>query len=464
MYRSEHTREQVGQILKRAKKIFFIGIGGVSMSSLAHISKENGYEVAGSDRSATKVTDELEKAGIKIFCEHSAENVVGCDAVVYTAAIPESNPELMYAKENGIPLIYRADYLGYIMSRYENRIGFSGMHGKSTATSMASHVFLSAGCDPTVVSGAELCELEGGTYRNGSERYFIMEACEYCDSFLSFCPNIAVILNIEMDHPDYFKDLDQIKSSFSRYVKIAEDGYAVVNFDDENVRDAVRDYNGKLVRFGRYGDDLDYKAENVRLDGAYPVFDVIKAGKKLFEVKLAVTGEHNVMNALATICCAEICGIDVESIKKGLESFKGAARRMEYKGSIFDGRASLYEDYAHHPTEIRATLKGAAKLTENTLWCVYQPHTYSRTQELFDEFICSFDGARVIFADIFAAREKNTTGISSADLAKNVDGAVHLESFEMIAEYLKANVKKGDIVIVMGAGDINKLTPMLTEM
>ncbi len=463
MYKSLHTRKEIENILKNSKKIFFIGIGGVSMSSLAHISADNGFCVLGSDRTPSLATAKLEEHGIKIFYGHSAENVKGSDAVVYTAAIPEDNPELVFARENGIPLIYRADYLGYIMSRYENRIGISGMHGKSTATSMSAQVFLSAGADPTVVSGAQMKELEGKAYRTGCDKYFIMEACEYCDSFLSFAPNIAVVLNIEMDHPDYFKDLNHIKKSFGEYLSIADDGYAIVNWDDENVREVTREYRGKLIKFGIKSEGLDFRAENISFEGAYPVFDIVKRGSFIARVKLSVTGEHNIMNALAAAAAADICGIDAQSIKEGLGKYTGAERRMEYKGKICGGKADMYEDYAHHPTEIRATLKGAKMLAGRGLWCVYQPHTYSRTAELFDEFVKSFDGVKTIFADIYAAREINTTKISSEDLAGKVAGALYFDSFEKIAGYLKENVSEGETVIIMGAGDVNKICDLLKE-
>ncbi|MBQ7820845.1 MAG: UDP-N-acetylmuramate--L-alanine ligase, partial [Clostridia bacterium] len=408
------------------------------------------------------ITQKLEIKGIKVYYSHEAKNVEKCDAVVYSAAIHETNPELAHARELGIPLIYRADYLGYIMSKYTHRIGISGMHGKSTATSMTAHIFLAANADPTVVSGAIMKELEGGTYRIGNNKYFIMEACEYCDSFLSFTPNIAVVLNVEMDHPDYFKDIEQIKNSFEKYVSIANNGYAVVNWDDENVREAVKNYRGKTVKFGITGDGLDYKAENISYKGASPVFDIIRNGEYFITAELSVTGEHNIMNALASVCSADLCGIDAESIKKGLKKYKGASRRMEYKGQL-DGKANIYEDYAHHPTEVRATLSGVKKFATGDIWCVFQPHTFTRTFSLFDEFTKCFDGVKTIFADIYAAREVNISGVSSKDLAEKVKDSIYLESFEKIAEYLKEQVKNGDIIIIMGAGDINKVCALLEE-
>ena len=460
MYKSIHTKEEIAQILKTAKRIFFVGIGGISMSSLAHISRENGYEVSGSDRCASVICDRLEEKNIKVYYSHDAEKIKGCDAVVYSAAIAEDNPELVAAKKSGIPLIYRADYLGYIMSKYNHRIGISGMHGKSTTTSMSALIFMEAG-DPTVVSGAVMNELEGGTYRSGSDGRFVMEACEYCDSFLSFTPNIAVILNIEMDNPDYFKDLDQIKHSFASYAAIASDGYVIANGDDANVLDALKEHKGKIIYFG-LGENAGYRAVNISYDGGHPCFDIEKSGKYFMSVRLSVTGEHNIMNALASAAAADLCGIDSDTIARGLYKFKGAARRMEYKGRL-ENKADIFEDYAHHPTEIRTTLAGVKKLAKGDIWCVFQPHTYSRTFNLFEDFAASFGGVRAIFADIYAAREVNTFGVSSQMLAERVENAIYLESFEKIADYLRKNVKENDMIIVMGAGDINKLCALLED-
>ena len=460
MYKSYHTKEEIADILKAAKMIFFVGIGGVSMSSLAHISAENGFEVAGSDRTHSDICDRLEKKNIKVYYSHDGENIRGCDAIVYSAAIAEDNPELVAARNAGIPLIYRADYLGYIMSKYERRIGISGMHGKSTTTSMSALIFMEAG-DPTVVSGALMHELEGGTYRSGNDGNFVMEACEYCDSFLSFTPNIAVILNIEMDHPDYFRDLDHIKRSFASYAEIAKDGFVVANGDDYNVRDALKNHSGRIIYFG-LGENADYRAVNIGYNGAYPCFDIHKNGKYFMTVRLSVTGDHNIMNALASAVAADLCGIDAEIIARGLYKFKGAARRMEYKGKL-ENKADIFEDYAHHPSEIRTTLAGVKKLAKGDIWCVFQPHTYSRTFNLFEAFAASFDGVKAIFADIYAAREVNTFGVSSSQLADRVKGAVYIEDLEKIAGYLRKNVKEDDMIIVMGAGDINKLCALLED-
>jgi UDP-N-acetylmuramate--alanine ligase len=270
-----------------------------------------------------------------------------------------------------------------------------------------------------------------------------------------------VVLNVEMDHPDYFKDIEQIKASFRRYISIAAGGYAVVNGDDPLSLEVARGFDGKVITFG-VREECDYPAGNVDLSDGYPEFDILARGKHLTRIKLGVTGDDNIMNALAAAAVADICGLSADSVKLGLESFRAASRRMESRGKIF-GKAELFDDYAHHPTEIKATLKGVLKAAHGAVWCVYQPHTYTRTAELFDEFTRSFDGVNVIFSDIYAAREVNTTGISSKMLADKVLGSVYIESFEEIAAYLEEKVSDGDTVIVMGAGDIIKLSDMLVK-
>ncbi len=446
--------------LKNCKSIFFIGVGGINMSSLAHISHELGFRVGGSDRTKTALTERLRESGIDVIYEHKRENVENYDAVVYTVAIGEDNPEFVRAGERGIPCISRADFLGYIMTGYAHRIGVSGMHGKSTCTSMLAHVFMACGADPTVMSGAELPEM-GGAYRIGAKEHFVFEACEYMDSFLSFYPSVAVVLNIEMDHVDYFHSMDQINDSFLNFAgrTLLSDGdrCAVLNFDDENVAKIASSYAGKVISFGVKSTSAKYRAYNVSYRCGHPEFDILCDGKFLCRVKLSVPGEHNVYNATAAFAAAHSLGLDPDGIVAGLESFVGAKRRMEFKGKL--NGADVYDDYGHHPTEVASTLSGVAKMDYERVWCVYQPHTYSRTAELLEEFAASFESAdRVIFADIYAAREENTYGISSARLADLVgEKAEHIDSFEKIAKELRENVEPGDVVIVMGAGDIYKV-------
>ena len=394
------------------------------------------------------------------------------DCIDYTAAITPDNAELALAlkmdKTGEKFCVYRADFLGFLMSKYKKRIGVSGMHGKSTTTSMISHVFLAADCDPTIVSGAEL-EAIGGAFRLGGMDSFIMEACEYQDSFLSFTPNIAVVLNIDMDHPDYFSGLDQIIRSFEKYLSIADNGHAVLNADCDNVLKAAKNYKGTRVTFG-IERPADFTASNISFTDGKANFDILKYGKHFTSVKLNVTGRHNIMNALATCAAADIAGVPAVDIAAGLESFTGAKRRMELRGNVrgtISGAAvPLYDDYAHHPTEILATLQGALESGYKRVITVFQPHTYSRTNELFEEFARVFSeytkkGGKLILADIYAARETNTLNVSSELLASKIDGAIYLPTFEAIAQKLKSELTDGDMLIIMGAGDIINIDSLL---
>ncbi len=442
------------------ESVFFIGICGISMSSLACITNDNGIKVGGSDTNDGVMAEKLRSEGIEVFIGHSVENVKGYDAVVYTAAISTNNPELMYAKENGLPCINRAEYLGKIMLSYKNKIGVAGMHGKSSVTGMISHIFIDADQNPTVLNGAITSELGGSAFKVGNKDNFIFEACEYKDSFLSFHPDIAVLLNLEMDHVDYFHSLEQIKESFAKY---ADKAHTVVACgDDEDLLDALKGYKGRLVTYGR-NEKCDFYAYDIKEnEDGYDTFKIGYDGKNLCEVTLSVPGEHNIVNATAAIATSCLCGMDAEYAAKSMGSFKGVMRRNEYKGTK-DGLV-IYDDYAHHPSEIIASLHGLKKLCRGKLWCVYQPHTYSRTAGLFDEFIKSFGEAdRVIFAEIYAAREENVFGISSKDLADNIDGALYFPTFEEIAEYIKKNAAKDDLVVSMGAGDVYKVHELLLK-
>ncbi|MBO5702223.1 MAG: UDP-N-acetylmuramate--L-alanine ligase, partial [Clostridia bacterium] len=405
----------IAQMLAGASSIYFIGIGGINMSSLAHISHIRGYRVGGSDQMQTALTDKLCDAGIEIFYSHEASHIDGYDAVVYTVAIASDNPEYNAAIARGIPCISRADFLGYIMTGYRYRVGVSGMHGKSTCTSMCALSFMHAEGDPTVLSGATLAEM-GGAYRIGGEDNFIFEACEYMDSFLDFNPNVAIILNIELDHVDYFKSITQIRRSFSDYAAITGPaGYAVVNGDDDNVRLAMAGYVGTLVTFG-LSEGCDYTAYNIEYISGMASFDVYFRGNFAAHITLSVPGKHNVYNALAAFAAAMICGLDAATVAEGLSHYLGAGRRMEYKGKWND--VDVYDDYAHHPTEIAVTLQGFRDMGFGRLFCIYQPHTYSRTAALWDDFVSALSTAdRVLPVDIYAARETDTLGVSSALLA-----------------------------------------------
>ena len=451
----------IEEMLKECKSIFFIGIGGINMSSLAHISHLRGYRVGGSDRTKTALTEKLSSEGIEVFYEHESKNVEDYDAVVYTVAISPENPEYVRAIERGIPCISRADYLGYIMTGYKNRIGVSGMHGKSTCTSMCATVFMQGGADPTVLSGAELSAM-GGAYRIGQSENFIFEACEYMDSFLDFNPSTAIILNIEMDHVDYFKSMEQICESYSKFASLTgKDGTVIANADNEYIPVVLDGYEGRVVTFGVANKSADYTAINIRFPEGFPEFDVMRGDEFFCHVKLSVTGEHNVYNGLAACVAGDLAGLSPENISAGLASFRGATRRMELKGKV--NGALVFDDYGHHPTEVRSTLDGVAKLNPERLLCVFQPHTFSRTYALMDQFATSFDSAdRLFVADIYPARETDNLGISGETLALRVgDKAEYISGFENIAKELNSSLYPGDVLVVMGAGDVYRVFDFL---
>lgn len=451
--------ESLSEIMMSAERIHFVGIGGISMSSLAAITKERGYRVSGSDRNETLLTDRLSASGIRVVYHHSEENVKGASLVVYTAAVHSDNPEIEGAKKLGIPLCSRADYLGWLMSGYTERIGIAGTHGKSTVTSMISEIFISEGLNPTVVSGAELKDM-GGAYRIGNKSFFIFEACEYCDSFLSFVPTAAVITNIEYDHADYFKDMKQLRRSFAQYINYAE--RAIICSDDPESAALIDElHNEKLITFG-IENQAEYTASDITFHNGCAEFYVMKNGEKLCGIKLSVPGKHNILNALAAAATAFSYGLSPEGVSKGLERFQGAARRFEYMGTAANG-ALVYNDYAHHPSEIRATL-GAAKAFGKRIVTVFQPHTYSRTAGLWDGFVTAFaDSDLTVFADIYAARETNTYGVNSEQLAGAVKGGIYLSSFEKISDYIKNNCNENDIVLILGAGDIIRVGNMILK-
>lgn len=442
----------------RVKKIFFIGIGGISMSSLALISKECGYSVSGSDRMQTKLTEKVFSNGIKVYYGHNADNINGSDAVVYTAAIGEDNPELMRAREIGLPLIKRSEFLGHIISNYQNKIGISGMHGKSTTTSMISHIFLSLATDPTIIGGAEMPDV-GGAYRIGGKKYIIFEADEYKASFHSFPTDIAICLNADLDHVDYYPDVESVIKSFAKYIHASP--CAVINMSDANLMRSCEGYKGKLVTFSIEDIHADYFAGNIVVSSGHTEYDLYKNGKFISRVKINVAGKHNALNCVAAIAAADICGLDIIKAAECMERFAGTRRRGEYIGE--KNGVLVYDDYAHHPSEIRASLE-AFKAMDKKIFCIYQPHTYSRTAILFDEFSKAFGNAdKVIFADIFAAREQNTYGVSSGSLSDKVEGSLYFDSFEKIAEYVMSEAKSGDIVITMGAGDVYKIGGMILQ-
>ena len=453
--------------LKKYKKIHMCGIGGVSMSGIAEILLNWGFEITGSNNVENEATQKLKDAGIKVIIGHYAENVKGADVVVYTAAISPDNIELQTAKELNIETIERSDFLGEITRCYEDTVTVAGTHGKSTTTSMLSLCFLEAGKDPSIQVGADLHQINGN-YKVGKSQYFILEACEYVESFLKFSPKSAIILNIDNDHLDYFKNFENIKNAFRKYVQlIPNDGVTVLNSDDKNCLELKNFTNAKVITYGLENEDADYIAKNIEFDNdGFATFDVYKNGNFYENIKLSVPGMHNVSNSLGCIAMCDAYGLNSKNIKDALEKFTGAGRRFEFKGKV--NGASIYDDYGHHPTEIVSTSKALMNKSFNQSWVVFQPHTYSRTYALLTEFaeaLLSFDN--IIVIDIYAAREKNIYGISSKDLAEKIKSmgknAIYIQSFEECVKYLKENVKENDVILTQGAGTVTEIGDLLIK-
>jgi len=439
--------------------IHFVGIGGVSMSSLAMILKQKGKQISGSDSTESKNTKMLDKAGIKTFIGHNANNVTNAELVVYTAAISDNNPELVYAKTNNIPMIERAVLLGKLMSEYKKSIAIAGTHGKTTTTSMISSIFLTAECDPTILVGAHFNQI-GGNYKTGQSEYSIYEACEYVNSFLHFYPHLAVILNIDEDHLDYFKNLDNIKRSFLSFTKnIDNDGLVIINGDDLNCSYIIDNCERDIITFG-FDVTNDCYAKNIHFINGRPTFDVVYKKDIIENISLSVFGEHNILNALSAICAAKYYEIDEKSIKEGLINFTGANRRFEVK-KIING-ATIVDDYAHHPTEIHATISSAKSAGFKKITVIFQSHTYTRTKLLINEFAKELSLAdKVVLTDIYSAREINTIGANIIDLKNLIENSEYISKFEDIANYIKTNAHDGELYILMGAGNINTVSDLL---
>ena len=453
------------QELKSYKNIYMIGIGGVSMSGIAELLKHWGFSVSGSDVSRSDTTDKLIDNGIPVTIGHNPEQISEFDLVVYTAAISENDVELNRATSLGIPTVERKDFLGAITRAFRNTICISGTHGKTTTSSMVSMCFLEANQDPTIQIGANL-EAIDGNYRVGKSEFFILEACEYAESFLKFSPKAEIILNIDNDHLDYYKDLEHIKDSFASYVKLLpDDGILVYNCDDENCHNLSQNTKAKGITYGIQNSNANFVAKNIIFDdNGYPSFDVYHNNSFYKTMKLSVPGKHNVLNALACIALCNEFGIDKNDIKNALKKYKGAERRFEYIGKL--NGAKIYDDYGHHPTEIKAVYEAMKKKQYNHSWIVFQPHTYSRTKLLLDDFadvLMNFDN--IIVTDIYAAREKDNQEVSSKDIVEKIDTfgkkAYYISDFDDIAEFLTRNVKENDIVLTQGAGTITKLAHKL---
>lgn len=438
--------------------IHFIGIGGISMSGLAEILMGEGFTVSGSDAKESPLTKSLEAKGAKIFYGQRASNIMdSTEAVVYTAAIHSDNPEFAKAKEKNLPMLTRAQLLGQIMRNYETPIAISGTHGKTTTTSMVSHILLEGKCDPTISVGGILPAI-GGNIRVGESETFVTEACEYTNSFLSFFPKISIILNIDADHLDFFKDLDDIRNSFRRFSELLpSDGTLIINADIPNYQEITKNLPCRVVTYG-LEQEADYQAKDITFDKyGHASFTVYKNGRKTGSYYLKVPGMHNVSNALASIALGHLLGLTEEVIIKGLGSFTGTDRRFQYKGEV--AGVTVIDDYAHHPTEIEATLHAAGNYPHQKVWCVFQPHTYTRTKALLPEFAKALTLAdHVVLADIYAARETDTLGISSEDLQKRIQElgtpCEYFPTFDEIENFLLENCSRGDLLITMGAGDV----------
>lgn len=453
--------------LKKYKHIHLIGIGGISMSAIAETLHNWGFKVTGSDSTASFLTDKLNSHGIETTIGHNLTNAKNADLIIYSAAIKDNDPEMKIAKENSIPLIDRGKFVGYLTKLYKESICVAGTHGKTTTSSMLSVCFLEASMDPSIQVGAMLKQIDGN-YRVGNSEYFILESCEYMGNFLKFFPNSEVILNIDSDHLDYYKTFDNIVKAFQDFANLLDPkGVLVTNGDDENCLKLKNYTKAKFVTYGIANTKANFVAKNIVFDkNGFPKFDVFKNSEFYLTIELSVSGLHNVLNSLACIGICDFYNMDKKFIKSGLKNFTGASRRLEYKGSF--NEISVFDDYAHHPTEITAIAEAIKNKEYNSSWVIFQPHTYSRTYEHLEEFaksLANFDN--VIVTDIYAARELNTYGITSEDLKNAINKfgkkAIYIGSFDKIVSYLKENTKPHDLILTLGAGTITELGPMILQ-
>ncbi len=449
-------------------KIHFIGIGGISMSALAEICLNKGYKVSGSDANESHIVSKLRNQGAEIFLGHKTENISDdIDLVVYTAAIDNKNPELVASKQKNKLTMSRAAFLGQIMREYENSIAVSGTHGKTSTTSMLSTIFEFSNLDPTILVGGNLSTI-GGNVKIGNSNHFITEACEYVDSFLNFNPKISIVLNIEEDHLDYFSGLDEIKASFNKFGKLLpEDGYFIINGDDENTQDILHDVKASVITYGTNPNNNAIISNITFNESGFGSFDLTLKEENLGRFEISVPGIHNIFNATGAILTAYVSNIALESIRENIKAYAGVGRRFEIKGN-YNG-ALVVDDYAHHPTELKATLSAAKNLKKSNLWCIFQPHTYTRTKALLGDFAEAFYSAdKVIITDIYAAREDDPGDIHSKDLVNklyhNQVDVEYISSFDDIVKHLAENVKENDLVITAGAGSVYQVAEKLVEL
>ena len=446
------------KIIEGVKHIHMIGIGGSGMCPLAEILHGKGYYLTGSDNNESDPLSRVKALGITVFMGHRAENIEGAELVVYSAAISADNPELKAAVEKGIPIMERSHMLGALTRHFDNVIGVCGTHGKTTVTSMITQILIINKQDPTAVIGGKL-PLINSNGISGKSETMVCESCEFVDTFLQLSPDVAVLLNIDNDHLDYFKTMENLTLSFHKFLKMAKTAY--INGDDELALKAAEDITAKTITFG-FNEDNDYRADNIKGGKFGFSFDVIKKGEKIINIQMHIPGRHNVLNGLAAFAVCFDMGVSAEGIKDAIEKFTGAGRRFEFLGEY--GGFVLADDYAHHPTEIKATLTAAKELDYNRVIVVFQPFTFSRTALLKDEFIDALSVAdKVILTPIMGSREKNTYGISSEDLAAKLPDAVVVDGFDNIADTAIKTAQKGDIVITMGGGDIYKAAHIIEE-
>ena len=450
--------------ISQIKHIHFIGIGGISMSGLAQIMFDLNYNVSGSDIKPSYITEKLEKKGIKVYTSHSEDNIKNLDLVVYTAAVKENNPELLRARQLNIPAIERSVLLGELSKIHDYSIAVSGTHGKTTTTSMIAMILLEASLDPTIHIGGEL-NVIGGTTKIGSNKYFVTEACEYNEGFVQLDPYIGLILNIEEEHPDFFQSIEEIKNTFIKFAsQISKNGCLIACVDDPNTASILDELSCNTITYGMNSKKAEWTASDIKLnDKGCASFNLVKNNTIITNISLNVPGIHNVNNSLAAIAAADVLGCDLKHIEQGLFDFSGASRRLELKGVIND--IKIIDDYAHHPSEIKVSLSTARNFCDSKIWCVFQPHTYSRTKAFLTNFSESFNDADItIVTDIYAAREQDHGDIHSSTLSKKINlvgnKSLYISDFHSIVRYLQYNVSPGDVIITIGPGDIYKVGEM----
>ncbi len=453
--------KNIDELLKEVKRIHMIGIGGSGMCPLAEILHTQGYELSGSDNNESDILKRIRKMGIPVTMGHKPESVEGAQMVIHTAALLPDNPELVSAKEKGIPTFERSYLLGAVSRLFPDCIGVCGTHGKTTVSSMLTQVLLTDGKDPSADIGGKL-PLIDAYGRVGESDIFVCESCEFKDTFLRLSPNTAVILNIDADHLEYFKTMDNLKASFTKFASMSNN--VIYNGDDANTLEAVNNIKDKdktFITFGR-SENNDYYVKNIKMIKSRASFDVYKKGELLMHLNLLVPGEHNIENALSVVAAADFEGCSAENIKKGIEAFGGAGRRFEFLAEI-DG-ITIADDYAHHPTELKVTLEAAMGMGYKRVWAVFQPFTYSRTYDHFDEFVEVLQiPDKCVMSEIMGSREINTYNIYTKDLAAKIPGSVWFNTFEEIAEYVTKNAKSGDLIITLGCGDIYKAAKIMIE-